>query len=64
MSVTPKAIWPAVKVMLHFVYDQPDAKTVNAQFDRLLNYVDGKLSDANEHVDTARADILAFTGSP
>ena len=43
MSVTPKSMWPAVKAMLHSVYDQPDADAVNAQFDRLLDYVDGKL---------------------
>lgn len=64
MSVTPKSIWPAVKAMLHSVYDQPDATAVNAQFDRLLDYVDGKLPDAHEHLDTARANILAFTGFP
>ncbi|WP_235563000.1 transposase, partial [Microbacterium sp. Root53] len=34
------------------------------QFDRLLDYVDQKLPDAFEHLDTARADILAFTGFP
>jgi hypothetical protein len=64
MSVTPKAMWPAVKAMLHSVYDQPDADAVHAQFDRLLDYVDGKLPDAFEHLDNARADILAFTGFP
>ena len=64
MSVTPKSMWPAVKAMLHSVYDQPDAKAVNAQFDRLLDYVDGKLPDAHDHLDNARADILAFTGFP
>ncbi|MDN6554810.1 MAG: IS256 family transposase [Bifidobacterium mongoliense] len=64
MSVTPKSIWPAVKAMLHSVYDQPDADSVNAQFDRLLDYVDGKLPDVHEHLDAARADILAFTGFP
>jgi transposase-like protein len=64
MSVTPKAMWPAEKAMLHSVYDQPDAKSVNAQFDRLLDYVDQKLPDAHDHLDTARADILAFTGFP
>ena len=37
---------------------------MNAQFDRLLDYVDGKLPDAHGHLDTARADILAFTGFP
>ena len=64
MSVTPKSLWPAVKAMLHSVYDQPDAASVNAQFDRLLDYVDTKLPDAHDHLDTARADILAFTGFP
>ena len=39
MSTTPRAMWPAVKVMLHSVYDQPTAEGVNAQFDRTLNYV-------------------------
>ena len=64
MSVCPKSMWPAVKAMLHSVYDQPDADAVNAQFDRLLDYVDGKLPAAPDHLDTARADILAFTGFP
>lgn len=64
MSATPKAMWPAVKAMLHSVYDQPDAPAVHAQFDRLLDYVETKLPDVHEHLDTARADILAFTGFP
>ena len=64
MSVTPKSMWPAVKAMLHSVYDQPDAKAVQAQFDRLLDYVEGKLPDVHEHLDGARADILAFTAFP
>jgi len=64
MSVTPKSMWPAVKAMLHSVYDQPDASAVTAQFDRLLDYVDAKLPDVHDHLDAARADILAFTGFP
>ncbi len=64
MSVAPKSLWPAVKAMLHSVYDQPDAGSVNAQFDRLLDYVDGKLPDAHDHLDAARADILAFASFP
>ncbi|MBN9215327.1 MAG: transposase [Microbacterium sp. SCN 70-200] len=64
MSVCPKSMWPAVKAMLHSVYDQPDADAVNAQFDRLLDYVEEKLPDAFTHLDNARADILAFTGFP
>ncbi|QNN53434.1 IS256 family transposase [Nocardioides mesophilus] len=64
MSVTPKSMWPAVKAMLHSVYDQPDRPAVHAQFDRLLDYVDGKLPEVHNHLDTARADILAFTEFP
>ena len=64
MSVTPKAMWPAVKAMLHSVYDQPDRPAVHAQFNRLLDYVEDKLPDVHDHLDTARADILAFTTFP
>jgi transposase-like protein len=64
MGVTPKSLWPAVKAMLHSVYDQPDKDAVHAQFDRLLDYVDQKLPAAHEHLDAARADVLAFTSFP
>lgn len=64
MSATPKSMWPAVKAMLHSVYDQPTADDVNAQFDRTLDYVTEKLPPVAEHLEGARADILAFTGFP
>ena len=64
MSVTPKSMWPAVKAMLHSVYDQPDAPAVHAQFDRLLDYVEDRLPEAHTYLDAARADILAFTTFP
>ena len=64
MGITPKNMWPAVKAMLHSVYDQPDAASVHAQFDRLLEYVSEKLPTVAEHLDAARADILAFTTFP
>ena len=64
MSVTPKALWPAVKAMLHSVYDQPDAASVNAQYDRVLDYVHDKLPAAWDHLDQARADVLAFASFP
>jgi transposase-like protein len=64
MGVCPKNMWPAVKAMLHSVYDQPDAAAVHAQFDRLIDYVTDKLPAVADHLDTARADILAFTGFP
>ena len=64
MSVTPKASWPAVKAMLHSVYDQPTAKDVDAQFDKLLDAVTDKLPAVAEHLDAARPDVLAFTAFP
>jgi putative transposase len=64
MSVTPKSLWPAVKAMLHSVYDQPDAPAVSAQFDRLLDYVQDKLPAVADHLAAARDDILAFTAFP
>ncbi|HLS26681.1 MAG TPA: IS256 family transposase [Beutenbergiaceae bacterium] len=64
MSVTPKNMWPAVKAMLHSVYDQPDAPAVQAQFDRLLDYVADNLPEVHEHLAAAREDILAFTALP
>jgi len=37
---------------------------VHAQFDRVLDQVANKLPDVADHLDEARADILAFTAFP
>jgi transposase-like protein len=64
MSATPKSSWPWVKALLHSVYDQPDAGSVNAQFDRITDTLREKLPTVAEHLEAARADILAFTAFP
>jgi transposase-like protein len=64
MSVTPKGSWPQVRAMLHSVYDQPDAASVHAQYDRLVAAVADKLPTVAAHLDAARADVLAFTAFP
>jgi putative transposase len=64
MSATPKSQWGWVKAMLHSVYDQPDADAVHAQFDRVVDALGEKLPAVAEHLDGARADILAFTAFP
>lgn len=64
MAATPKASWPWVKTMLHSVYDQPDAASVHAQYDRLVDTVQDKLPKVAAHLDAARADVLAFTSFP
>jgi transposase-like protein len=64
MSVTPKSSWPWVKALLHSVYDQPDAASVHAQFERIVNALTEKLPQVAAHLQDAREDILAFTAFP
>jgi transposase-like protein len=64
MPITPKTSWPWVKTLLHSVYDQPDADSVHAQYDRLIDTINDKLPAVAEHLETARPDVLAFTTFP
>jgi len=64
MSITPKSSWGWVKALLHSIYDQPDAPAVHAQFDRVVDALADKLPAVAEHLEQARADILAFTAFP
>jgi putative transposase len=64
MAVCPKASWPWVRALLHSVYDQPDAASVHAQFDRVLDALTDKLPRVAQHLEAARADVLAFTAFP
>ena len=49
---------------LNTFYDQPDADSVHAQFDRVLDALVDKLPKVAEHLEAARADLLAFTAFP
>ncbi len=64
MDVTPKSSWGWVKALLHSIYDQPDAEAVHAQFDRVTDALADKLPAVADHLDGARAEILAFTEFP
>jgi len=64
MSVTPKNSWGWVKALLHSIYDQPDAESVHAQYDRVVDALTEKLPTVADHLDAARADILAFAAFP
>jgi putative transposase len=64
MDVTPKSSWGWVKALLHSVYDQPDAESVHAQFDRVVDALADKLPAVAAHLDAARADVLASTVFP
>jgi putative transposase len=61
MSVTPKSSWPWLKTLLHSVYDQPDAESVHAQFDRVLDALAQKLPKVADHLEAARR---TFSHSP
>lgn len=63
-DATPKTSWPWVRALLHSVYDQPDAEAVHAQFDRVIDTLAEKLPTVAEHLESARADLLAFTAFP
>ena len=67
MAVTPKASWPWVRTLLHSVFDQPDAESVAAQYDRIIDALTDKLPKAADHLEAARADFglsWAFTAFP
>ena len=53
-----------MRALLHSVYDQPDAASVHAQFDRVLDALTDKLPTVAAHLENARADVLAFTAFP
>ncbi len=60
MSTCPKSSWPAVKAMLHSVYD-PEA--VHAQFDKLLDHVATPLPAVAEHLHTS-ASVVGVASWP
>ena len=60
----PKASWPWVRTLLHSVFDQPDAESVGAQYDRIIDALADKLPKVAAHLEDGRADLLAFTAFP
>jgi putative transposase len=64
MSATPKSSWPWFKALLHSVYGQPDAASIHAQFDRIVDSLTEKLPVVAQYLEEAREEILAFTLFP
>ena len=46
------------------MFDQPDAESVAAQYDRIIDALADKLPKVADHLEDARADLLAFTAFP
>ena len=63
-SRVPKSAQPWVLTLLRTIFDQPDAAQVHAQFDRVVDALAEKFPAAAQHLDAARADLLAFTAFP
>jgi putative transposase len=58
MALThPSPPWGWVKALLQSVDDQPDAASVQAQFDRIGDALADKLPAVAEHLEPARSDI-------
>jgi putative transposase len=60
----PKSAQPWVATLVRTVFDQPDTDAVTAQFARVVATIEAKFPAAAEHLDDARADLLAFTAFP
>ena len=56
--------WPWVRTLLHSVFDQPDAQSVAAQYDRIIDVLADKLPKVADHLKPTREDLLAFTAFP
>ena len=64
LTTVPKSAQPWVATLLRTIFDQPDAEQVHAQYDRLVEALAAKSPTAADHLDEARADLLAFTAFP
>jgi putative transposase len=63
-TITPKSSWDWVKGQLHSIYTQPDAESVHAQFDKVVDRLTLKLPEVAEYLDEAKDEILTFTQFP
>ena len=50
--------------MVRTVFDQPDADSVRAQYQRAVDAIHERFPAAAEHLDDARDELLAFTAFP
>ena len=64
LTKVPKSAQPHVATQVRTIFDQADADAVHAQYDRVADALAGKYREAAEHLEAARADLLAFTAYP
>lgn len=64
LAKVSKSTQPWVATLVRTIFDQPDAREVAAQFQRVVGALEGKLPEAAAHLDGARDDLLAFAVFP
>jgi putative transposase len=64
LTKVPKSAQPWVATLVRTVFDQPDADSVRAQYDRAVTAIAERFPTAAEHLDDAREELLAFTVFP
>jgi transposase-like protein len=64
LTRVPKSAQPHVATQVRTIFDQADADAVAAQYDRVVDALEPRFRDAAEHLEAARADLLAFTAYP
>src|SRR5436190_15301953 len=64
LTKVPKSAQPWVATLVRTIFDQPDADTVRAQYDRAVTAIAERFPAAADHLHDAREELLAFTGFP
>ena len=64
LTKVPKSAQPHVATQVRTIFDQADAAAVHAQFDRVVAALADNYPEAAEHLEAARAELLAFTAYP
>jgi len=64
LTKVPKSAQPHVATQVRTIFDQADADAVHAQYDRVVEALAGRYREAAEHLEAARAELLAFTAYP
>lgn len=64
LGKVPKSVQSMVSGLVRSVFSQPDADTTHAQYDRVIEQLEGHYPDAANLLIDARDELLAFTTFP
>ncbi|TQM37034.1 IS256 family transposase [Pseudonocardia cypriaca] len=64
LTRVPKSAQPHVATQVRTIFDQADTDAVHAQYDRVIHALEPRFRDAAQHLEAARAELLAFTSYP